>query len=27
LIGLTETPQKRLEFLQTLLQDYVVLTR
>lgn len=27
LIGLEETPQKRLEFLQTLLQDYVVLTR
>lgn len=27
LIGLTETPQKRMEFLQTLLQDYVVLTR
>ncbi len=27
LIGLTETPKKRLEFLQTLLQDYVVLTR
>ncbi len=27
LIGLTETPQKRLEFLQTILQDYVVLTR
>ena len=27
LIGLTETPPKRMEFLQTLLQDYVVLTR
>lgn len=27
LIGLTEPPAKRLEFLQTLLQDYVVLTR
>ena len=27
LLGLTETPQKRMEFLQTLLQDYVVLTR
>lgn len=27
LIGLEEPPQKRLEFLQTLLQDYVVLTR
>lgn len=27
LIGLSETPQKRMEFLQTLLQDYVVLTR
>ncbi len=27
LIGLEETPPKRLEFLQTLLQDYVVLTR
>lgn len=27
LIGLEETPQKRLEFLQTLLHDYVVLTR
>jgi uncharacterized RDD family membrane protein YckC len=27
LIGLTETPKKRLKFLQTLLQDYVVLTR
>jgi len=27
LIGLEETPKKRLEFLQTLLQDYVVLTR
>ncbi len=27
LIGLTETPEKRLQFLQTLLQDYVVLTR
>ncbi len=27
LIGLSETPEKRLEFLQTLLQDYVVLTR
>ncbi len=27
LIGLDETPPKRLEFLQTLLQDYVVLTR
>lgn len=27
LIGLPETPKKRLEFLQTLLQDYVVLTR
>ncbi len=27
LIGLEETPKKRLEFLQTLLNDYVVLTR
>ena len=27
LIGLEETPKKRLQFLQTLLQDYVVLTR
>ncbi len=27
LLGLTETPQKRLEFLQNVLQDYVVLTR
>ena len=27
LIGLSETPSKRLKFLQTLLQDYVVLTR
>ena len=27
LIGLEETPPKRLKFLQTLLQDYVVLTR
>jgi uncharacterized RDD family membrane protein YckC len=27
LIGLSETPEKRMEFLQTLLQDYVVLTR
>lgn len=27
LIGLSETPVKRMEFLQTLLQDYVVLTR
>lgn len=27
LIGLEETPKKRLEFLQVLLQDYVVLTR
>ena len=27
LIGLDETPKKRLEFLQTLLDDYVVLTR
>ncbi len=27
LIDLTETPPKRMEFLQTLLQDYVVLTR
>ncbi len=27
LIGLTATPEKRFEFLQTLLQDYVVLTR
>lgn len=27
LIGLSKTPDKRLEFLQTLLQDYVVLTR
>lgn len=27
LLGLTETPAKRMEFLQTLLQDYVVLTR
>jgi uncharacterized RDD family membrane protein YckC len=27
LIGLEETPKRRLEFLQTLLQDYVVLTR
>lgn len=27
LMGLEETPAKRLEFLQTLLQDYVVLTR
>ena len=27
LIGLSETPKKRLKFLQTLLHDYVVLTR
>lgn len=27
LIGLEKTPDKRLQFLQTLLQDYVVLTR
>ena len=27
LIGLEENPAKRMEFLQTLLQDYVVLTR
>lgn len=27
LIGLEETPEKRMKFLQTLLQDYVVLTR
>ena len=27
LIGLSETPNKRMKFLQTLLQDYVVLTR
>jgi uncharacterized RDD family membrane protein YckC len=27
LIGLPETPQKRMEFLRTVLQDYVVLTR
>jgi len=27
IIGLAHTPEKRLEFLQTLLQDYVVLTR
>ena len=27
LIGLTETPAKRMEFLKTVLQDYVVLTR
>jgi uncharacterized RDD family membrane protein YckC len=27
LLGLTETPEKRMQFLQTLLQDYVVLTR
>lgn len=27
LIGLPETPKKKMEFLQTLLQDYVVLTR
>lgn len=27
LIGLEKTPEKRLKFLQTLLQDYVVLTR
>ena len=27
LMGLEETPKKRLKFLQTLLQDYVVLTR
>ena len=27
LLGLSETPAKRMEFLQTLLQDYVVLTR
>jgi uncharacterized RDD family membrane protein YckC len=27
LIGLSETPQKRMEFLKTVLQDYVVLTR
>lgn len=27
LIGLAETPEKRLQFLQTLLHDYVVLTR
>ncbi len=27
LIGLEQTPQKRMEFLKTVLQDYVVLTR
>lgn len=27
LIGLSETPSKRMEFLKTVLQDYVVLTR
>lgn len=27
LLGLSETPKKRLKFLETLLQDYVVLTR
>ncbi len=27
LIGLEETPQKKMEFLRTVLQDYVVLTR
>jgi hypothetical protein len=27
LIGLVETPPKRLKFLQTILHDYVVLTR
>lgn len=27
IIGLTDTPSKKLEFLQTILQDYVVLTR
>lgn len=27
LLGLSQTPKKQLEFLQTLLQDYVVLTR
>jgi uncharacterized RDD family membrane protein YckC len=27
LLGLNETPKKRLQFLKTLLQDYVVLTR
>ncbi len=27
LLGLSKTPEKRLKFLQTLLQDYVVLTR
>ena len=27
LLGLDETPAKRMEFLQTLLQDYIVLTR
>ncbi|WP_343747305.1 RDD family protein [Fluviicola sp.] len=27
LMGLSETPQKRMEFLKTVLQDYVVLTR
>ncbi len=27
LLGLEETPVKRMEFLQTLLQDYIVLTR
>ena len=27
LIGLPETPTKRMEFLKTVLQDYVVLTR
>ncbi len=27
LLGLPETPEKRMKFLQTLLQDYVVLTR
>jgi hypothetical protein len=27
LLGLPETPSKRMEFLQVLLQDYVVLTR
>jgi uncharacterized RDD family membrane protein YckC len=27
LIGLTETPERKMEFLKTVLQDYVVLTR
>ena len=27
LLGLEETPSKRMEFLKTLLQDYIVLTR